>query len=306
MQRIEESELILNPDGSIYHLNLLPEDIADTIITVGDPDRVAQVSKYFDSIELKKQKRELITHTGYVGKQRITVLSTGMSTGNIDIVFNELDALANIDFKQRTINPHLKSLDIIRIGTAGGLQPNIPLDSFVISTYGIGLDGLGSFYQMQNDLAESTLRQSFLKYFANDPATMNTYVARGSDKLINLFATEGIPGITVTCSGFYGPQGRILRAQPMIEHFIPKLQNFVWQEQAIANFEMETAGIYALGNILGHHCCSLSAIVANRCTQEFSTQPKEAVENLITLVLEKVSAGGIDQNQADLAKIAIL
>jgi len=146
MQKIEESELILNPDGSIYHLNLLPEDIADTIITVGDPDRVAQVSQFFDSIELKKHKRELITHTGYIGKKRITVLSTGMSTGNIDIVFNELDALANIDFKQRIVKPQLKSLNIIRVGTAGALQANIPLDSFVVSTYGVGLDGLGSFY----------------------------------------------------------------------------------------------------------------------------------------------------------------
>lgn len=289
MQRIEESELILNPDGSIYHLNLLPEDIADTIITVGDPDRVAQVSKYFDSIELKKQKRELITHTGYVGKKRLTVLSTGMSTGNIDIVFNELDALANIDFKQRTVHPQLKSLNIIRIGTAGALQADIPLDSYVISTYGVGSDGLGSFYQMKNNLAELNLRQSFLKHFADYPATQNTYVAEGSNKLLNTFETECIPGITVTCGGFYGPQGRILRAQPIIEDFIPKLQSFRWQEHNVANFEMETAAMYALGNILSHHTCSISAIVANRCTQEFSTQPKDTIDNLIKMVLEKIS-----------------
>lgn len=289
MQKIEESELILNPDGSIYHLNLLPEDIADTIITVGDPDRVAQVSQYFDSIELKKQKREFVTHTGYLGKKRLTVISTGISTDNIDIVFNELDALANINFKQRTINPHLKSLNIIRIGTAGALQPSIPLDSYVASTYGIGLDGLGSFYQIKNDLAELNLRQNFLKHFATDPAIANIYVAQGSNKLINLFEKDCISGITVTCGGFYGPQGRILRAQPIIEQFIPKLQTFRWQDHTIANFEMETAGIYALGNILSHDCCSLSAIVANRCTQEFSTQPKEAVEKLIKLTLEKIS-----------------
>lgn len=300
MQHIEESELILNPDGSIYHLNLLPEDIADTIITVGDPDRVSQVSKYFDSIELIKQKREMITHTGYIGKQRLTVVSTGISTDNIDIVFNELDALANIDFKQRIIKPHLKSLNIIRIGTAGALQANIPLDGFVMSTYGIGLDGLGSFYQMENSLTELDLRQAFLKYFTNDPVTANAYVAKGSNKLLNLFADDCVAGITVTCGGFYGPQGRILRGQPIIKNFIPKLQKFLWQNQTIANFEMETAGIYALGNILCHHCCSLSAIIANRCTQEFSAQPKETVENLIKLTLEKISTG-IKQSEVSIA-----
>lgn len=286
--KISESELILNPDGSIYHLNILPEDIANTIFLVGDPDRVPQVSQYFDSIELKKQKREFITHTGYVGKKRVSVISTGISTDNIDIVLNELDALVNIDFNSRTIKNQLTSLDIIRIGTAGGLQKDIPLDAPVVSTFGIGLDGLGNFYSLQHSANEAHLKESFQRHFGNNPILYNAYVCSSAQQLTSALQPECHAGITVTCCGFYGPQGRILRAQPAVHDFVAKLNNFSWQEEFITNIEMETAGIFAMCNLLGHRGCSVSAIVANRITQEFSRTPYETVDKTIRLVLDKI------------------
>lgn len=289
MTIIQESELILNPDGSIYHLNLLPEDIADTIITVGDPDRVAEVSKYFDQIELKKQRREFVTHTGFVGKKRISVISTGISTDNIDIVFNELDALVNIDLKARTIKPQLTSLNFIRIGTAGGLQKNIPVDTTIISEYAIGLDGLGSFYQMQINPEEKLLHSAFLQHFSETNAISNSYISRSSTALMKILEKDCVRGITVTCGGFYGPQGRVLRGQPAIPNLIQKLQSFDHQDKTIANFEMETAGIYAVANLLGHNCCSLSTLINNRATGEFSKNTKQAMEDLIKMTLEKVA-----------------
>lgn len=292
MNKILPSELILNDDGSVYHLNLLPEDIADTIILVGDPDRVPKVSQHFDSIELKKQKRELVTHTGYVGNKRLSVVSTGMSTDNIDIVINELDALVNIDLKERTIKPITKNLNLIRLGTAGALQKHIPLDSFIISTFGIGLDGLANFYQTEYSATEQQLMQAFTQHFSHETAMQNNYAVAGSAKLINLFANhanEMLPGITVTCPGFYGPQGRTLRAQPKIAHLVEQLQKFNYNHHYVANFEMETAGIYTMGRILEHHCCSISATVANRVTGEFSTQANQTIDRLIRLALEKLS-----------------
>jgi uridine phosphorylase len=282
--RIPESELILNNDGSIYHLNLLPEDIAETIILVGDPDRVPAVSKYFDSIELKKQKRELITHTGFIGHKRLTVLSTGMSTDNIDIVINELDALANIDFKTRTLKSKIKSLEMIRVGTAGGLQKEIPLDSIVVSKNAIGLDGLANFYQLEFNREEIELQKKFAHAFQAIPSIQNCYAIEGDPFLINLFGQQHIIGTTVTCPGFYAPQGRILRGQPKIKHFPEQLTQL-----GMSNFEMETSGIYTMGRVLGHKTCSLSAIVANRCTQLFSTDAYKTIDKLICFVLEKVA-----------------
>jgi len=275
--RIKESELILNSDKSIYHLNLLPEDIADTIITVGDPDRVPEVSKYFDRIELKKQKREFVTHTGYIGKQRLSVVSTGISTDNIDIVFNELDALVNIDLETRMLKSHHKSLNIVRIGTAGALQADIPLDTFVVSQNAIGLDGLAHAYEIEWDHEEHDLRNKSLSLLPH------AYAVKGHKSLVDLLAQDNIAGTTITCGGFYGPQGRTLRAQPSIKNFQQKLTDL-----GAANFEMETAGIYALGKILGHRCCSISAIMANRCTGEFSQTPHETVDKLIQVTLERL------------------
>lgn len=285
--KISDSELILNPDGSVYHLNLKPEDIAEKIFIVGDPDRVPHVSKYFDSIEIKKQKREFITHTGYIGKHRVTTLSTGMSTDNIDIVINELDALANIDFSTRTIKNQFKSLDIIRIGTAGGLQKDIPINAPVLSTFGVGLDGLGNFYNLEYSHQELQIKDAFKEHFDNNPVLCNTYVCQSSPDLVAALKDDCYTGITVTCGGFYGPQGRVLRGKPAINDFVPKLNSFSHNETYIANFEMETAGIFAMCNLLGHRGCSVSAIVADRISKKFTADPYQAVDKTIRLVLEK-------------------
>ncbi|HEV2614137.1 MAG TPA: nucleoside phosphorylase [Gammaproteobacteria bacterium] len=284
--RIPESELILNKDGSIYHLNLLPEDLADFVIVVGDPDRVPQVSCYFDRIEVRKQKRELVTHTGYIGKKRISVLSTGMGVGGIDICMNELDALANIDFKTRTIKPNLKSLQIVRLGTCGSLQKDAPVDSIVVSQRALGLDGIANFYDIEYNSEETRLMQAVLEKFNNHPAIQPCYAVDGNAELTNLFGTSGeaIIGTTVTTSGFYAAQGRILRGQLKIKDFIEKLQQL-----NMTNFEMETSAIFALAKILGHRASSVCAVVANRAAQQFSQNSTETVDKTIRFVLEKFS-----------------
>lgn len=296
---IPESELILDSTGRLYHINLLPEEIADTILTVGDPNRVAEVSKYFDSIEYKVQKRELITHTGYLNGKRLSVISTGMGVGNIDIVFNELDALANIDLATCKPKPQCRALTIIRIGTAGALQPDIPIDSFVTSSHGLGLDNLLHFYQQKTTVEDSNLLAAFYQHMAN-PKLPTPYLAAGNEGLIKLFANTTITGITATCVGFYGPQGRILRLGLQIPEFIDQLQSFKHQQHRITNFEMETSAIYGLGRLLGHRCCSISAIVANRATQKFSTDPYQTIDRLIQLVLEKVTSTEAICNQTSL------
>ncbi|MBB72061.1 MAG: phosphorylase [Legionellales bacterium] len=284
---IPESELILNSDGSVYHLNLLPEDIGDTVITVGDPDRVPKVSQYFDDIELKKGKREIITHTGRLGKHRITVLSTGIGTDNIDICLTELDALVNVDLGTRTIKPDLRSLNIIRLGTTGGLQPDAAVDSFVVTRYAFGFDSLLQFYRYDNDGAEQQLAQAAQSHFAD--AKLTPYVIGGSEGLHDLFVDQCHSGITATCCGFYGPQGRRVRAPLSIDDLMGELQRFQHQGKRIVNFEMETAGIYGLGKILNHHCCSLSAVMVNRHDKTVSNTPEETVDRLIRYGLETLS-----------------
>ena len=282
--RIPESELILNKDGSIYHLNLLPEDLAECIIVVGDPDRVPHVSRYFDRIELRKQKRELVTHTGYIGKKRISVLSTGMGVGGIDIVMNELDALANIDFKTRTVKPDLKSLQIVRLGTCGSIQKHAPVDSIVVSERALGLDGVANFYDIKYNNDETRFRQTVLEKFEHHPAIQPCYVVDGDTALINLFREcEAIIGTTVTTGGFYAAQGRLLRAQLKINDFIEKLQQL-----NMTNFEMETSAIFALAKILGHRASSVSVVVANRASQQYSQNPAEAIDKTIRFVLESL------------------
>lgn len=214
-------------------------------------------------------------------------MSTGISTDNIDIFLNELDALVNIDFNSRTIKPTLKSLQIIRIGTAGGLQADIELDSIVVSKYGVGMDGLGNLYQLRHTETEKSLQQAFENHFADNPA-LNIYTTTGDANLVATLQTVGRQGITVTCGGFFGPQGRVLRAQPAISNLVEKLQSFKWNDEKIANFEMETAGLYAMGTLLGHQCCSVSAIIANRSTQQFSRDINKTVDKTIQLVLEKI------------------
>jgi len=283
-----ESELILKPDGSVYHLNLLPEDIADTVITVGDPGRVATVSKYFDNIEIKKQNREITTHTGYLNGKRLTVMSTGMGTDNIEICVNELDALVNIDLKTRTLNDQLTKLNIVRFGTSGALQADIPLDSYVVATHGVGLDVLMSFYKRNIGHEIQDLTSAFINHLSTDADNIRPYIAAGSNNLIDLFSNTCIPGMTATGAGFYAPQGRILRYELAIPNLIDKLASFTHKGHRITNFEMETSAIYALGaEILGHNCCSINLIIANRATKTFTTKMHEAMEKMIQMGLEK-------------------
>lgn len=281
MSRIAESELIINPRGAVYHLDLRPEEIGGTVITVGDPDRVKEVSKHFDDIEVKRQHREFISHTGRIGKKRITVLSSGIGPDNIDIVMNELDALVNIDFETRTIKPNLRSINIIRIGTSGSLQEDIPVDSFVASTHGLGIDNLLNFYRHEQNEEEKQLLHSFNTHTQIHSQIGNPYITSGAASLLKHFGNDFHHGITVTCPGFYGPQGRILRLGIRNPNLINRLTDFRFGQHRITNFEMETSAIYGLGKLLGHHCLAINAIVANRVKKEFSKDGQAAVENLI-------------------------
>lgn len=283
---ISPTDLIINTDGSIYHLNLRPDDIADTIITVGDPERVEKVSKYFDSVDIKINKREFVTHTGYLGKKRISVISSGIGTDNIEILMNELDALANIDLATRTPFKEHKSLNIIRLGTSGSLQKEIPMESIVVSKLGIGFDALGYFYTSQSDSISESIKDHFTLDFM-------PYVNSGSESLFNLFMEDSpgnwFEGNTVTCPGFYAPQGRVLRYSPKIENLLEKFNSFRHNNLLLTNLEMETAGYYLMGKVLGHEVLSISAILASRMTNDFAINPEKAVDNLIKLALEKLS-----------------
>jgi uridine phosphorylase len=288
MNRIAESELIINSRGAVYHLNVRPEELADTIITVGDPDRVALVSKYFDNIEGKYQHREFITHTGRIGKKRISVVSTGIGPDNIDIVLNELDALANIDFNTRTIQPTLKSLQIIRIGTSGALQADIDVDSWVASSHGLGLDNLLNFYRRETTIEEDDVLQQFIAH-TQIGSTTNPYMFSAGTSLLKHFVKDYHQGITVTCPGFYGPQGRVLRLGLTQPQLIDRLTEFQYGPYRITNFEMETSAIYGLGKLLGHSCLSLNAIVANRVKKTFSKDGAAAVDQLIQNSLQIIA-----------------
>lgn len=286
MQRIADSELILNQRGAIYHLDLRPEEIATTIILVGDPGRVEQVSKHFDRIEFENEHREFITHTGFIGKKRLSVSSTGIGTDNIDIAINELDALVNIDFATRTIKRKHTALNFIRIGTSGALQAEVPVDSFVASTHGLGLDNLLNFYRLEQNEEEKQLLHSFVTHTQMHGSIGYPYIAGAGASLLKHFVKDFYQGITVTCPGFYGPQGRILRLGIRSPELIDRLTQFRFGQHRISNFEMETSAIYGLGRLLSHHCISLNAIIANRVSKSFSRDSKAVVENLILKVVE--------------------
>lgn len=287
MSKFSATDLILHPDGSVYHLNLKAKHIGDTIIAVGDPNRVFQVSKYFDDVEFEMNQREFITHTGTLKGRRITVISTGIGTDNIEIFLTELDALANIDLKTRELKPRKKRLKIIRIGTSGALQQDIKLGSHLVSDYGVGIDNLMNFYDLpQNDFEKAIgldiQRQVGLSF--------TPYVVRGSEKLKEQIGFDMIPGNTLTCPGFYAPQGRVIRIPVRypklladLNYFHNKASNF-W----LTNFEMETSAYYALGRLLGHEVISVNAIIANRITHEFSNQPLKVIDSLIEKVLERI------------------
>ncbi len=293
MKQIPESELILNSDGSIYHLNLLPDDISHIIINVGDPDRVAMVSDHFEKIILKKQKREFVTHTGIYKGKKISVISTGIGTDNIDIVYNELDALANIDLKTRMVKPTLAKLHLIRIGTSGALQPDIAPDNFVFSRYGLGLDGLLNFYDKTHSPDEGAVIESFRNHFPNQGIFPQSYLTSCSAQLEHVLSEDMHKGITASCSGFYGPQGRALRLEISRPEMIQTLSRFRFGDLRITNFEMETGAMYGLARLMGHECCSVNVIVANRITHKFSHHAHDSIKNLIKLVLDRIAGSDI-------------
>lgn len=288
MKRIAESELILNPDGSIYHLNLQPENIGDLIIFVGDQNRVPKVAKHFDSIEFETQKREFRTITGTLKGKRLSVISTGIGPDNIDIVINELDALVNIDLKTRKVKEKHTSLTIVRIGTSGSLQKDIPVDSFVLAKYGLGFDGMLHAYDCKHIL-ENQMEDAFIKHTNYDNRKSRPYIVQNSSELEKKLISDLVfSGITGTAGGFYGPQGRILRLAIQDNELNNKIDSFNFNKVRITNLEMETSAIYGLSKLLGHHAVSMNAIIANRANGTFSKDPYKAVESLITYTLNKL------------------
>lgn len=284
--KISETDLILNRDGSVYHLNLLPKHVSDTVIAVGDPDRVPAVSKYFDQIDFEIRKREFTTHVGKLKGKKITVISTGMGTDNIEIFFTELDALVNVDLKTRRPKKTKKKLNIIRIGTSGALQKDVPLDSHVVSEYAVGLDNLMHFYALEMDAFE---RRTALDIARKTSVPFKPYVVRGSEALREQIGFDMIQGKTITTPGFYAPQGRVVRLTPKYPKMLDELTNYGAKSKnfRLTNFEMETAGYYALGRMLGHEAVSVNAIIANRAEKKFSKSPNEVIDGLIRKVLER-------------------
>jgi len=288
MSTIKSSELILNPDGSVYHLNLKPENIAANIIFVGDQNRVPKVAKHFDTIEFETQKREFKTITGTYKGTRITVLSTGIGPDNIDIVMNELDALVNINLETRSIKKELTKLNIVRIGTSGSLQDYIPVDSFVLAKFGLGFDGVLHSYNCEQIL-DANFEDAFIKHTNWSSRKARPYIVPNSSELEAKLESDIIfKGVTATAIGFYGPQGRVLRLpiqDPELNH---KIDNFEFNGVKITNLEMETSVIYGLSKLLGHHACSMNCIIANRANGTFSENPKGSVEKLIKYTLDKL------------------
>ena len=288
IKRIQESELILNPDGSVYHLNLKPENISDTILLVGDQYRVEKITKNFESIEFETQKREFKTQTGLYKGKRITVLSTGIGPDNIDIVINELDALANIDLSTRKVKKNLTRLNLIRVGTSGSLQKDVPIDSLVLSTHGLDLNGMLHYYQIDT-IGNPAMEDAFIKYTNWNPKKARPIVIENSKLLEERFSSEKVfKGVTATAGGFYGPQGRVLRLPLEDPELNIKMDTFSYDGVRITNFEMETSVIYGLSKLLGHNALSLNAIIANRANGSFSANPPQVIEDLINYVLDKI------------------
>lgn len=292
---IKDSELILNPDGSIYHLNLKPENISNTLLFVGDQYRVEKITKHFDNIEFSTQKREFKTQTGTYKGKRLSVISTGIGPDNIDIVLNELDALVNIDLKERQIKEAKTSLNIIRVGTSGSLQEDVPVDSIVMGTHGLDLNGMLHYYQIDN-ISNPEIEDAFIEKTNWNKNKARPIVINNSKTLEGIFDSNRIyKGMTATAGGFYGPQGRVLRLALQDPGLNVKMDSFKHKEFRITNFEMETSVIYGLSKLLGHKALSLNAIIANRANGTFSKDPKLAVENLIEYTLEKISETNLIQ-----------
>ncbi|MBQ5958889.1 MAG: nucleoside phosphorylase [Bacteroidales bacterium] len=288
---IPESQLVLNNEGAVYHLGLHPEELADDIILVGDPGRVDTISAYFEKIEVKRQNRELWSRTGYYNGKRITVLSTGMGTDNIDIVINELDVLANIDLKTRMPKAQHRTLNMVRLGTSGALQADIPVeDSYVATRYAIGLDGLIYFYGKNKEVNEVAMRDAFIEQMDYPKDLPMPYVVEGSKALMDRLGQGYFQGITATAPGFYGPQGRTLRmplAYPENNH---KIEAFHYQDWRVCNFEMESSALYGLGKMMGHNCLTICAVIANRVSEKFCTDYHPYINKLIKNTLDRISA----------------
>lgn len=290
MNQIPHSELIINPNGSIFHLHLKPENIADTVLLVGDPGRVKTVSDNFESVEFTVQNREFVTHTGYFNKKRISVVSTGIGTDNIDIVVNELDALVNIDLEKRVIKDKHTSLNLVRIGTSGGLQEEVPVDSFLFSRMACGFDGLLNFYADRNKVCDLPMEDAFKKHVGWNSLLTSPYFVESSEHLFNKISEGMYSGVTISSPGFYGPQGRVLRL-PIVEPEInDKVTSFDFKGRKITNYEMECSAIYGLSKLLGHNAATCCVIIANRIKKEYSKDYKPPMKNLIRLVLERLTS----------------
>lgn len=288
---IKHSELILNPDGSIFHLHLKPENISDQIILVGDPGRVDTISGYFSEIEFTTQNREFKTVTGRYNNKRLTVLSTGIGTDNIDIVVNELDALANIDLEKREIKAEKRQLDLLRIGTSGGLQNDLPVNSFVVSQKSIGFDGLLNFYSGRQAVSDLDFEAAFRAHTGWDAALPSAYVVDASEELLAKFTDTAFKhGVTISAPGFYGPQGRELRLPLAHPHLNEKIETFDFKGLRITNFEMESSAIYGLSKLLGHRALTICLIIANRVTGTANENYRGEMQRLITNVLDKLTA----------------
>ncbi|TBW29219.1 nucleoside phosphorylase [Gramella sp. KN1008] len=286
---LQASELVLSKNGSIYHLGLLPEDLAQTVIIVGDPARVERISRFFDKIEVKKQKREFVTHTGIFRGKRITVMSTGMGTDNIDIALTELDALANIDLEKKTIKKTQVNLDIIRIGTTGSIREEIPVGAFITSEWAIGFDGLMYYYEGDSFL-DHEAATAFVEHSNWDPRMPMPYIVKGDEDLIEKLSSDStIKGLTGTNIGFYGPQGRVLRNKLSNPELNEKLYSFNHKGLQITNLEMETSAIYGLSKLMNHRAVSMNVVLANRATGEFAEDSKEPVDALIKYSLERIA-----------------
>ncbi len=289
MVRIPESDLIINADGSIYHLCLKPDQLADTIIVVGDPDRVAEISWYFEKVELTVKNREFVSHTGYFHGKRLTVLSTGIGTDNIDIVLNELDALVNINLSTRMVKQEFKSLNIIRIGTSGSIQADIPVNTFALSSYGVSLDNLLHYYTENHPVYEVEMQNALMDHINWSHALATPRIIKGSEILIKKLEKGTTKGITATAPGFYGPQGRVLRLALSDPELNEKIRSFRYNGERIINFEMETSALYGLGALLGHNVATVCALIANRATNTYSPDHRPVIKNLVELVLERLT-----------------
>lgn len=287
--RIPESELIINSDGSIFHLHIRPDQLADNIVLVGDPSRVAMFKPLFDSIECEGASREFVWATGLYKGSRITALSTGIGTDNIDIVMTELDALANIDFATREVKPEHKTLNIVRLGTCGALQPEIPLGSFILSHYSVGFDGLMNWYARREEITDENMEQAFMKHMNWDRHLPTPYFVKASGKLIRHFSDSTVRGMTISAPGFYGPQGRVVRQQLAMPDMLEDVESFRYEDWKITNFEMEGSAIAGIAGHLGHEAITVCCVIAHRYLKDANTDYKPRVAQLVQLVLDKMA-----------------